>query len=563
MPGLPVFVHYRREDFPADLRAGMTVAAVALPVAVAYAQMAGFSPAVGLYASMLPLLAYALFGSSRQLILGPDAATCAMVSSALIPLAGSNPDTYLTLSALLAFFAGMFCLLAGRLRLGLLADFLSRPILVGFLNGVALSIFIGQSGKLLGFSIESHTILPRLAEIAHKLPQTHLPTLAIGLATFAVMALSNRLFNKLPAALIAMIVSSALVAAMGLQHQGVTTLGLVPAGLPTLRLDFSGVSAYDMGRLLTAAVGVALISFSNAILVARGFAAKDGAQIDSDLELRALGAANIAAAFSGSFAISAADSRTAINQSAGGHTQMVSLITAASIALSLLFLTDTLQFVPMAALGAILIHAAIKLIDFAALRELHLISRGELSLALITTLGVVTTGVMEGIAIAVGLSLLRFIHTMARPEDEILGRIPGQPGFHNHQRHPDAKLEPGVLIYRFNAPLVFFNAPYFKHRALQACHAQTGTSWMIIDMLPLTRLDATGLHTLNELKHELRQRGIHLVMAGRRTELLQWQLAHEAQEWASADHLYLTLKQALHAYQTANTTMPTTSHAEH
>ncbi len=563
MPGLPAFVHYRRQDLPADLYAGLTVASIALPVAVAYAQMAGFSPEIGLYACMLPLLAYALFGSSRLLILGPDAATCAMVSSALIPLAAGQPDTYLALSALLAFFAGVFCLLAARLRLGLLADFLSRPILVGFLNGVALSIFIGQSGPLLGFTLDSHRILPRLAELADKLPQTHMPTLAIGLFTFAIMLLCARLLPRLPAALVAIISSSAVVAALGLQNKGVAILGFVPAGLPILHLDFSQVSAYELGGLLTAAAGVALISFSNAILTARSFAAKTGEQIDPDQELNALGAANIAAALSGSFAISAADSRTAVNLAAGGRSQMVSVVTAGVIALAIVFLTRPLQFVPIAALAAILMHAAFGLIDLATLRQLRQISRSELGVALLTTLGVVSAGVMQGIAIAVGLSLLRFIRITARPDDEILGRIPGVPGFHDCRRHPDAVLEPGVLIYRFNAPLVFFNAPYFKHRALQACQTQTGLRWMIIDMLPLTRLDATGLYTLHELKHELRLRGIHLALAGRRAELLQWQQSHAQQDWGSADHLYQTLKQALRAFQATKTTSPPLSATGH
>jgi hypothetical protein len=329
-PGLPALLSYKRADFPHDLVAGLSVAAVALPVGVAYAQLAGFNPAVGLYASILPLVAYALFGTSRQLIVGPDAATCAIVAAAVAPLAAGNPDLYLSLSLTLALLAGLFCITASFLKLGALADFLSKPILVGFLNGIAISIVLGQLGKIFGFPIESEGILPRLLEFASKLGLTHWPTLVVGLVTFLVLLISPRLLPRLPAALVAMAVAVVVVKLFGLDALGVKTVGDVPRGLPALR--FPNVPSGLLPQLLAEAAGLALVSFSSMMLTGRSFASKNRYEIDTDREFAVLGAANIAAALSQGFAVSGADSRTAMNDAAGGRTQVAGLVAAASIA---------------------------------------------------------------------------------------------------------------------------------------------------------------------------------------------------------------------------------------
>ena len=299
-PGLLDLLGYRRADLSHDLAAGLAVAAVALPVGVAYAQLAGFPPAVGLYSSMLPLLAYFFFGSSRQLIVGPDAATCALIAATVTPLAAGDAQAYIALSGLLALFAGLFCIAASFLKLGVLADFLSRPILVGFLNGVAISIALGQSGKLFGFAVEQQGVIAVTLEIIDKFSLVHWPTLLVAMLAFTVLLLSPRLFRRLPAALLAMLVAGLAVSLLDLEALGVATLGEVPAGLPGFGLPAGSLELLGshLDELLAAAAGIALISFSSAMLTARSFAAKNRYDIDVDREFAALGAANIAAALS-------------------------------------------------------------------------------------------------------------------------------------------------------------------------------------------------------------------------------------------------------------------------
>lgn len=317
-PGLSRLLAYRQEDLRHDVAAGLSVAAVALPVGVAYAQLAGFNPVTGLYASILPLVAYAIFGTSRQLIVGPDAATCALVAAAVAPLAGGNEALYLSLSLTLTFLAGLMCIGGSLLRLGALADFLSKPILVGYMNGVAISIALGQLGKVFGFRIEASGIIPRLMEIATKFDSTHLPTVVVALLTFSLLAITPRLLPRFPAPLVAMLGSGIAVAFFKLEELGVSTVGVVPAGLPSLHLP--SIPLDMLPELMASAAGVALISYSSMTVTARSFAAKNGYHLDSDQEMAALGAANIAAAISQGFAISGTDSRTATSDVSGGRT---------------------------------------------------------------------------------------------------------------------------------------------------------------------------------------------------------------------------------------------------
>lgn len=411
-PGAPALLRYRfTADFRHDLVAGVSVAAVALPVAVAYAELAGFDPVVGLYSSILPLAAYALFGTSRQLIVNPDAATCAMIAAAITPLAAGDADLYMSLAMVLTLFTGLFCIAASFLRLGALADFLSRPILVGFLNGVALSILLGQIGKLFGFAIESGRIIPRLLEFISKLPQTHGPTLAVGLGSFVVLLVARRFLPRWPSALITLVVAGMAVALLNLDQQGVAILGPVPAGLPALR--WPTVPLEHLPALAASAAGLALVLFSSGVVTARSFAAKNRYEIDVDREFAAFGAANLAAALSQGFAVTGAASRTAMADSAGGRTQVTGLVAAATIATVLLFLTDPLQYVPIAALGAVLVFAAFSLFDLRTLREIWQIDRREVGLAVLTMLGVVAVGAINAILIAVGLALARFVKLTA------------------------------------------------------------------------------------------------------------------------------------------------------
>ncbi|HEY6611488.1 MAG TPA: sulfate permease [Pseudomonas sp.] len=545
VPGLVALLAYRRSDLPGDLVAGVSVAAVALPVGVAYAQLAGFSPVVGLYASILPLLVYALFGTSRQLIVGPDAATCALVASALVPLAAGNPELYLSLSVALAGLTGVFCILASFIRLGALADFLSKPILVGFLNGISLHILAGQLGKLAGVPVAAPGVVPAALQLIEQYADYHWPTLLVGLTAFAVLLIAPRLLPRLPAALLALVVTAAVVAVFGLDRHGVAVVGAVPAGLPALQLP--DVPWQLLDELAAAALGLTLVSFSSMMLTARSFAAKNHYDIDADREFAALGAANIAAAVSQSFAISGADSRTAMSDAAGGRTQLAGVIAALSIAVVLVFLSEPLRFVPIAALGAVLIMASISLLDVRTLVRLLRFSRIEFAFAMLATLGVIWVGAIKAILVVLILSLIRFVMLSSRPRVDVLGKVAGISGFHHLANHPEATTWPGLLLLRFNAPLVFFNANYFRQQVEQAVErAGAGLHWLVLDAMPITQMDVTGYFAVEELKTALRQKGIQLAIAGRYQEIIEWRKAHALE---ADDTLYFpTMRKAVKAF---------------
>ena len=546
-PGLGSLLRYERSSAPHDLVAGLSVAAVALPVGVAYAELAGFNPVVGLYSSILPLFAYAIFGTSRQLIVGPDAATCALVTAAVAPLAAGNQATYESLSVTLAFLAGLFCIAASFVKLGALADFLSKPILVGFLNGIALSIILGQIGKVFGYPISAGGIIPRLAEFVSKLGLTHVPTLAVGVGTFIILLLTPRIFKRVPAALVAMILAAIAVRLLGLEQQGVKIVGDVPAGLPPIR--FPRFSLDLIPTILGDAAGLALVSFSSMMLTSRSFASKNRYDVDADREFAALGAANIASAFSQGFAVSGADSRTAMNDATGGRTQAAGIVAASTVAVVLLFLTGPLRYVPIPALGAVLVMAGLSLVNLEGLKTIYRIERREFALSIIATLGVVAIGAIHAILFVVVLATLRFVRLVARPKVEILGQVQGLPGLHSVERHPGAATIPGLLVLRFNAPIVFFNAPYFKRELLAAVQA-AGPSlrWVVLDMLPITVIDATGLQVAQEIAEELEGRGALLVAAGRQTEWRLWAETRRFEDQFHKAKTYPTLRAAIKTF---------------
>ena len=547
-PGLAKLLKYQRSDLPHDLIAGVSVAAVALPVGVAYAQLAGFNPAVGLYSSILPLVAYAIFGTSRQLIIGPDAATCALVAAAVAPLASGDQRLYESLSVTLALLAGALCIGASFLKLGALADFLSKPILVGFLNGIALSIMLGQIGKIFGFPITSGGIVPRLLEFAQKVSLTHWPTLATGLGTFLVLLASPKVFRSAPAAFVATILAAAAVRLLGLERYGVAIVGDVPAGLPPVRIPHFPLSVVP--SLLGDATGLALVTFSSMMLTSRSFASKNRYDIDADRDFAALGAANIASALSHGFAVSGADSRTAMSDATGGRTQVTGLVAAGTITAVLLFFTGPLRYVPIAALGAVLVNAAFSLVDLNSLKTIYKIDRRALALSVLSMLGVVAVGAIHAILVAVGLAILRFVKLVSRPKIEVLGKVEGFPGFHSIERHPEATTIPGLMLLRFNSPIVFFNAPYFKREVIAAVQAAgPALRWLVLDMLPITMIDTTGLYTADEVADALLERGVVLAAAGRQTE---WRLWAESRQRAPTErkiHMYPTMYEAIRAFR--------------
>ncbi len=503
---------YRLEWLRADVAAGLSVAAVAIPVAIAYAQLAGFPPVVGLYASILPLVVYAALGTSRQLIVNPDAATCAMVAAIVTPLAAGDPALYNSLAISLAVLTGIACVVAGLFRLGFLADFLGKPVLVGFMNGIAISIVLGQIGKMFGFTIESGRIFPRLFEFASKLPSTHLPTLGVGAIALVVMAGVRRFFPRLPAPLIALAAAVALVQIFVLDRSGVAVLGAIPAGLP--RLGWSPVPSALLLPLATGAVGLALVSFTSGMVTARSFASRNRYEINVDREFVALGACNIAAGLSQGFAVTGADSRTAMNDAMGGKTQLAGLVAAATMAIVLLFFTGPLQYLPASALGAVLILAGIGLFDWRALVRFYRIKEGEFLVCVAAMLGVVMFGALEGIALAIALAMLVLLVRSSRPADTVLGRVDGLQGFYDLTQHQEAKPVPGLVLFRFSASVIFYNAPYFKQRVLAVADSHPQTKWLIVDGGPITHLDSTGADTIADLVDDMRGRSMRLALGG-------------------------------------------------
>ena len=545
-PGLRQLLEYRREWLPIDLVAGVSVAAVAVPTAIAYAQLIGFKPVVGLYAAILPLVAYALFGTSRQLIVNPDAATCAIFAATVLPLAAGDSDALRSLSMALAVLTGLVCIAAGTFRLGFLADFLAKPILVGYLNGVAISIFVGQVGKVVGFPMHSHGIIQTLIELAGKLTQTHLPTLVVGLTTIAVIMGTKRLAPRAPAPLLATVAAIVLVYGLGLEDRDVAVVGKLAAGLPGL--SWPQFDAENLKPLLGGALGVALVSFSSGMVTARSFAARNHYEIDVDQEFIALGACQIASGLSQGFAVTGADSRTAVNDAMGGKSQMVGLIAAATMAAVLLFLTEPLRYLPVAALGAVLIVAAIGLFDIAALRKMWRVNRAECVLSVLTTIGIIWLDLLQGILLAVGIALLLLIKRASRPPDALLCRVPGMRGWHEMAHTLEATTPPGLIIYRFGSGIVFFNAGHFKKRVMELIAGHPDIEWFILDGSTINGVDITGAEMLESLAEELTERGIRFGLANVHREVRNTLERAGTLERIGTDLVFVTLNTAGDAF---------------
>jgi len=547
-PGLVALAGYRRADFPHDLAAGLAVAAVAIPESAANAQLAGFSPAVGLYASMLPLVAYALFGTSRQLVVGPGAVSAALVAAGAAALPTRDSAHYLELAMSLTFISGLFCIGASCLRLGAIADFLSKPILVGFMNGVAISVVLSQLGRLFGISVESTAILPRAWEFLNKLPLTHWPTLLVGLLTILVLLIAPRLVRVIPATLIAMAVAALAVHLLGLEQRGVATIGPVLAGLPALRAP--SASWDELPVLVAEAVGLALVMFSNTMLAARSFADRNRYEIDADREAAALGVANVAAAISQGFAVGGTNSRTAVGEAAGGRTQVTGIVAAAAIAIIVAAFTRPLQYIPAVSLAAVLVMAGASLFDWDAVAAIRRIDRREFWLALIATAGVVFVGVMNAILIAVALAVLNFVQLASRPKVEVVARISGVPGLDVASRDPEAAVPAGFVLFRFNGAVIFFNATYFKRAVLKtAAAAGPGLKWFIIDLAPVNLVDATGLYAIQEVLSALSARGVVTGVAGREADWTDWAHQRGLSDTLGKHRSFATLAQAVAAYQ--------------
>lgn len=521
MPGLHTLFNYQRQWFADDVRAALSVAAVALPVAIAYAQLTGVNAAVGLYSCVLPMMLYALFGTSKQLIIGPDAATCAVIAAVVTPLAAGDSFKHWQLVITMTAMTGFWCFIASRFKLGVLADFLSKPILMGLLNGVAITIIVGQFSKVFGFTFDERYLLERLGGVPTYLSQTHIPTLLMALFTLGVYFVLKRLKPTWPASMFAIALGAVFVWFFNLEQFEIKTIGTVTGGLPVFNTP-----VFDVGiirELVVPALNLAIVSFVSMMLTARSFAAKNGYDIDADKEFRALGIANLASALSQGFAVSGADSRTAVNDDSGGKTQLVSIIAAAIIGVIALFLTAPLEFIPSASLGIVLIIASVHLLDLKAVWQLKFKDKQAFYLASATLFAVLFIGVIPGITLAVLLGLFQFIRTVMRPSDTILG-VDIKGVVRSLDETDKAKAVQGVFIYRFNSPLTYFNASYFKRRLLeQYARQKDDTQCVIIDAVPcFTHLDLSVMAMLADLDVIFKKRGIRLELAGRKRQLLSW-----------------------------------------
>ncbi|MCO7520015.1 MULTISPECIES: SulP family inorganic anion transporter [unclassified Pseudomonas] len=519
LPGLANLLHYRREWLHADLQAGLSVAAIQIPIAIAYAQIVGLPPQYGLYACVLPMMVYALIGSSRQLMVGPDAATCAMIGGAVAPLALGDPQRIAELSVIVTVLVGAMLIGAGVARAGFIASFFSRPILIGYLNGIGLSLIAGQLSKVVGFKIEGDGFILSLINFFQRLGEIHWLSLAIGLAGLGLLIWLPRRYPRLPAALVTVVVFTALAGLFGLDRFGVAILGPVPAGIPELAWPQSNLA--ETKSLLRDALGIATISFCSAMLTARSFAARHGYAINANHEFVALGVSNLAAGISQGFAISGADSRTAVNDMVGGKSQLVGIIAALVIALILLFFTAPMAWIPQAALGAVLLMAGWGLIDVKSLRSIRSLSRFEFWLCLLTTVGVLGLGVLPGIVFAVTLAILRLLYSIYQPTDAVLGWMPGVEGQVDVRQHKDARTVPGLLVYRFDDAILFFNADYFKMRLLDAVQGSEQTQVVLFDAEAVTSIDVSGIAALREVRDTLAAQGIHFAIARARGTFLR------------------------------------------
>ncbi|MFI5274482.1 MAG: SulP family inorganic anion transporter, partial [Ktedonobacterales bacterium] len=484
VPGVIWIRAYRSQWLRSDLIAGITIAAVSLPIGMAYGQLAGLSPIAGVYASMLPLVAYALVGSSKLLIVGPDASSAALVAAAVGTLAEGSAARYAGLAALLAIETGLICLAAGVARLGFIASFLSKPILVGYMNGLALTVIASQLPNVLGIHVTGSGFVAQVGQILTSVGSTHLVTLSVGAGTLVVIWALQRVAPRLPGSLVAVAGATIAVALWHLDTRGVPTVGAIAPGLPALGLPVATLS--DATHLLGDALGIALLTYSDTILNARSFAVRSGDHVRSNQEFIGLSIADILAGISRGLPVSGSGTRTAVSEAAGGKTQLVGIVAAVALAVMLLFLSGPLSLFPTAALGAVLIAAAARLFDIDTLRLLAHADQRELAVALVTLVGVLAVGLLQGIVLAIGLSFLLLLARAVRPHDAVLGQIKGVDGFHDLEEYPQGATIPGLIVYRFDAQLFFANADVFQRR-VRSLVAKAGgetlgaVEWFVLD----------------------------------------------------------------------------------
>jgi SulP family sulfate permease len=548
VPGIGLIRNYNRDWLKTDLVAGLTVFAILVPSCLAYGELAGFEPVIGLYAALVAMIVYALFGSSRQLIVGPDATIAILVAIIVAPLALGDPARYAALAAALTILIGLICLFGGYFKFGFVADFLSKPILTGYIAATALIIIVSQLGKIFGIDIVSDDFFAQILELITKLDQTHLLTLAVGLVTILGIIVLRRYAHRVPAPLVAVIVAIIVSSLFNLEELGVAVVGQIPSGLPSLQIP--QVSLADFRILLPAALALAVLIFADELLVARVFSRRNRYNLNPNQELTALGAANISCGFFQSFAIGASSSRTVVNDDMGGKSQMVGLIAAGLVVVFLLYLTSLLQNLPKVVLGAIIIVAAASLIDIREFRSLNLIRHSEFYLSVLTLFGVLVIGIVAGIAIAIAFSLAEFILRIYRPHTSVLGTGEGVDGYHMIAPGGYNQVSPGLIVYGFNAPLFFANAPYLLDQVRDLIStADPPVKCLLLDAEAIPDIDTTAADTLKELHQELQENGILLAIARANKPLRETMRLTGLENLIGVNNFYPSVRNGVEAWQ--------------
>lgn len=516
LPGLSTVRNYRKEWLLHDVVAGLALSAILVPVGMGYAQASGLDAIYGLYATLVPLLVYAVVGPSRILVLGPDSTLAAVIAAVVLPLAAGSPERAAQLAALLALLAGAFSLLIGLARLGMLADLLSKPIRIGFLNAVALTVLVGQAPTVLGITVAADDLPHKLASIASGLlaGQANGVALALGGLGLACILVARKLRPRWPALLAVVLLATLLSWWLDLQHTaGLRVLGTLPQGLP--RADLHGVNLHDALHLLPAALMVALLVFTDTSVLSRSMALRGGYPVNPNQEIMAVGLANLAAGVFQGFAVSASASRTPVAEAAGAQTQLTGVVGALAIAALLLWGPSLLADLPVAVLGAVVIAACLSFADFAAMLQLYRLRRVEFGLSLVSFLGVALVGVVAGILISVALALLVLVWNAWHPHYTTLVRVDGAKGYHDVQRHPEGRQVPGLVLFRWDAPLFFANAEVFREQALRAVQAAPApVRRLVVVSDAITDVDVTAADALLHLHQELQTRGVELRFAG-------------------------------------------------
>ena len=547
MPGIQAVRTYDRRWLSKDMVAGIVLCALLVPQGMAYAELAGLPAITGLYTTVVCLFAYALLGPSPYLVLGPDSSLGPMIAAVILPLAAGDEGYAIALAGMLAIFVGLVCTGGGLARVGFVADLLSSPVRVGYLAGLAVTIFIGQLPKLFGFSVDASGTIQELIAFLRNLDQTNVWALGVGLMTLIIILVLKRWKPMWPGILIAVIAAILATVLLDLAAKGVDVVGMLPQGFPTP--SFPRVNWSDIPILAATAVGISLVAIGDTISTSAGFANRKGIDVDSDQEMVGIGSANLFAGFFSGFPVSTSGSRTAVAEQSGAKTQLTGVVAGALVLAMLLFVPGLVRNMPQPALAAIVITASISLFDVIALRRVFRMRRSEFYLALICALGVILVGVLEGIVIAVVVAILQFFERSWRPYSAVLGKPIDMDGYHDLARYPDAAQFPGLLMIRWDAPLFFANANIFRKRVHDLLKPMDPKPfWILVAAEPVTDVDTTAADMLIDLDLELNASGIHLIFAELKDPVKDKIIRYGLLDTIDSRHFYPTLETAIKSF---------------